>query len=245
MVTSSMSETEYDNIEIIGGTYLDGKNPTEQHLSTYYHLSEIKVVKKLLQRTGLKSFDRVVDLGCSVGVWLSDYKNLGFSKVVGIDISEDRLKKATESGYDETHCCNAYNLPFKSDSKKCIISNDVLVHVLQDEDKLRIFKEIKRVLADDGVFIFNFPNAKAYGYSSDTTYTYCRLNRLNTILSLLNNAGLKARYIMPAFFAIPRVGAHPRFAKVFSKYIFPFIDNILTPIVSVEKARHIYVAVTK
>jgi len=53
-------------------------------------------------------------------------------------------------------------LPFEDNSIECIISNNVLVYVLQDDDKIRIFNEIKRVLKKDGLLIFNFPSVKAY-----------------------------------------------------------------------------------
>lgn len=238
--------TEYDYIDIIGRTYETYSNKAEKIMNEYYHKSEVSSVSQLLQLLLLENRENIVDVGTSVGVWLDDYRNFGFKKVIGIDISEDRAKKAKERGYDEVHVCNAYDMPFDDESQNCMVSNDVLVHVLQDSDKLKIFKEVKRVLQNDGIFIFNVAgNTHGFGFSNDITIDYCRFNTLETIRNLVEEPGLKIKKILPSYFAVPRIGANSKLVNLSCKLIFPITDNLLSHSNNLTKAKVVYFGVTK
>lgn len=143
-------DTEYDHIESIGSTYELGRNITEKKLGLFFHQQQTKTVSKILTNMDLKNYDRVIDLGCSNGGWFKDYQNLGFKKIIGIDVSEDRIKQAKERGFHETYVTNAYSLPFDNKSENLIISNGMFVHVLQESDRLKILKEVSRVLKKMG-----------------------------------------------------------------------------------------------
>jgi ubiquinone/menaquinone biosynthesis C-methylase UbiE len=241
-----MKKTEYDNIDIIGVTHETYKDSAEKLILDYYHKQEVGTVSYLLKKMNLHNFEKVVDLGTSIGVWYNDYKNLTFKKVIGIDISSKRANEAKKRGYDEVHVCNAYDLPFENESQNCMISNDVLVHVLQDSDKLKIFQEARRVLKEGGMLVFNFANAYGFGYKSDT---YCgetqRLNIPKTMMKLVNDAGLKVEYVIPSYYTIPRIGANPHLALISSKLIFPLIDSILRSFKNLNLAKVIYLGVRK
>lgn len=232
--------TEYDYIDIIGRTHETYRHKTDQIMNSYYHKSEVSTVSNLLKLFPSLNKDQVVDVGTSVGVWLNDYKSFGFEKVVGIDISEDRAKKAKERGYDEVHICNAYETPFQNNSQNCMVSNDVLVHVLQDSDKLKIFKEIYRVLDKNGIFIFNIANANAFGYSNDTSKGYSSYNTVDTIKKLLSEAQLKIKKITPSYFVYPRIGANPKVVSFSTKLVFPITDYLLTNSNNLKKAKTVY-----
>ncbi len=241
-----MKRTEYDNIDIIGRTHETYKDKTEKRLLQYYHKQEVNTVSYLLKKMNLQDFNQVIDLGTSIGVWYNDYKKFNFKKVIGIDISSERANEAKKRGYDEVHVCNAYDLPFEKESRSCVVSNDVLVHVLQDSDKLKIFQEVRRVLKKDGIFIFNFANAYGFGFKSDTySLGTQRLNTPKTMKNLVKDAGLKIEYIIPSYYTIPRIGANPRLAFISSKLIFPFIDSILSRSKNLNFAKVIYLGVRK
>ncbi len=233
-------ETEYNHIEEIGGSVLDWNSKTEKILAEYYHKSEIKTVRDLLKS---HKFSQVVDLGCGEGAWGYVYKKLGFKKLIGIDISEERLKIAKKNGFDETYCCNGYEMPFDDNSVDFIISNNVFVHVLQDEDKIRIFNEIKRVLKKNGVFIFNFPSSKAYGLSENTTKKYCRIMNLSSMVKLIEKGDLEIEKNSSCYFLIPRVGANPRFVNISTKLIYPITDIFARIFLDVNKSKVIYLKV--
>lgn len=237
--------TEYDNINIIGTTHETSKDHTEKLMNEYYHKQEVKVVTNLLKKMKLDNFENVIDLGSSIGTWYHDFRNFGFKKVIGVDISEERAKIAKKRGYDEVHICNAYDLPFENESKSCFISNDVFVHVLQDSDKLKILKEVKRVLKKNGIFIFNFGNATGGGYETDTNIKYCRWNTPETISKLVTDAGLDIEFIVPSYCASPRIGANKIFAPTATRIIFPIVDSILSSLNRLYRFKVIYFAVRK
>ena len=229
--------TEYDNIEKIGGTNDDAKDKTTKQMQMYYHKQEVKAFSDLIKKMHLVEFESIIDLGCSTGAWYKAFKSLGFKKIIGIDISKTRTELAKQRGYDEVHVCSGYNLPFKDHSQNCIIINDVLVHVLQDSDKLKIFNEVKRVLKPYGIVILNFANAPGFGVDHDVDMGTCeRFNTLHTITNLISESGLELQYIEPSYYALPLKGASPYFVNISSKLLFPFIDSIL------KKSRRKYFA---
>jgi ubiquinone/menaquinone biosynthesis C-methylase UbiE len=237
--------SEYDNIDIIGRTHESFYDKTDQLMNAYYHKSEVSAVSKLLKLFYPYDWTQVVDVGTSIGTWLDDYRNFGFKKIIGIDISEKRAKQAKKRGYDEVHICNAYDTPFEDESQECLISNDVLVHVLQDSDKLKIFKEIHRILKSDGIFIFNIANALSHGYSNDVTKNYCRFITPNTTKKLIEESDLKIKKILPSYFVIPRIGANPKFVNFSCNVLFPITDRILSNMNNIEKSKAVYFCVTK
>jgi len=238
-------DTEYDNVENIGRSYESFDSPTEKRIHQYYHIQEVKTVTNLLKKMKAKNYKTVVDLGSSHGFWYESYKNMGFKKLIGIDISKERILQAKQRGYDEVHACNAYELPFENDSQDCIISNNVLVHVLQDSDKLRVLNEVKRVLKKDGIFIFSIANASGYGYKTDTTFGTSRASTPQTIFNLLDKSGLVLECIMPSFYTCPRIGAHPYAASFSTKIVFPITDFLLKSFKNLSMVKVLYFGVRK
>jgi len=237
--------TEYDYIDIIGSNHENFRNLTEKKINAYYHLQELKTLKNLLLKINFNDYDNVIDLGTSYGAWCSDYKQLGFRTVTGIEISPERAKIAEKRGYDKVHVCNASKMPFEDSSRNCIVSNDVLVHVINDSDKLKIFKEVKRVLKKNGVFIFGFANAFGNGFKSDTTVEYCRFNTTKTITGLIKESGLKIEYVVPSYFTIPRIAASPIVASFSTKIIFPLLDLLLSKMKDLNHSKVNYVVTRK
>jgi ubiquinone/menaquinone biosynthesis C-methylase UbiE len=237
-------DTEYNNIKNIGKTYEFSENSTENYIHKYYHHQEVRTVTNILKKLKTNQ-DEIIDLGCSIGFWFKNYKNIGFKKIIGIDISEERIKEAKQRGYDEVHACNAYDLPFENESKACIVSNNVLVHVLQDTDKLKIFKEIKRVLKKDGVFIVGIANASGYGHTKDVTIGTSRFSTLKIIKKMIEETGLNIIDIIPSYYTTPRIGAHQYFAKISSKIIFPLVDRFYEKRNNLSLAKVIYIVIKK
>jgi len=86
--------TEYDNVDVIGTTHESSRNNTEIKMNNYYHMQELATVNDLLKRIKFSQYDQLIDLGCSIGTWYNDYKNMGFKRIIGIDISKERLQIA-------------------------------------------------------------------------------------------------------------------------------------------------------
>jgi len=236
--------TEYDNIDLIGTTHEYFKDSVEQKMKNYYHKQEVSSVEILLSKLNFKNYDTMIDLGCSIGTWYNDFKKMKFQKILGVDISEKRAKIAKKRGYDQIHICNAYDLPFDDKSQSCVISNDVLIHVMQDDDILKILKEVYRILLNDGVFIFNFGNSKGLT-TKNNKMDFCKFRRIETFQNMINQTNFKIELIIPSYFAIPRVGAHPKFVMFSTKIIFPSIDRIFKALNFSSFAKVIYFALRK
>lgn len=237
--------TEYDYIQQIGTTYETSQKPHVKKLNNYFHQQQTKTVFDLIQKMQLDDYNRVIDLGCSDGGWLNDYKAMKFCNVVGIDISSERAEKAKKRGYSETFVTNAYNLPFENGSELCIICNGMIVHVINDSDRLKIFREVKRVLKKNGIFILNFANARARGLKTDSTKEYCRLNTIELITKLVKESGLSIEHIKPGYYIYPRLGANRKITSISTKFLFPITNYFLKKFNNINLAEVIYLGVRK
>lgn len=109
-----------------------------------------------LNFANLKEGETVVDLGSGAGidVFLASNKVLQKGKVIGIDFTDDMLKKATSAAHDNKITNVEFrkgdienNIPVESNSIDAVISNCV---INLTTDKLNCFKEIYRILKKDG-----------------------------------------------------------------------------------------------
>jgi len=237
--------TEYNYIDIIGGTPPKEMVGITKKMWTYTHIQDVKTLQKILKEMNFQDYEELIDLGCSIGRWYQDYKKLGFKKIIGIDISKERANEAKKRGYDEVHVCNGANLPFEDESKRIVISNGVIVHVLQDSDKLKIFNEVKRVLKKNGTFIFNFPPASGWGFTTDTTRKFSRMNTPKTIFNLVKESKLVIKKTKPSYYAYPRIGHRTKFIPISTKIIFPFFDYFFKKINYQSKLKVMYLGVRK
>ncbi len=237
--------SEYDYIEQIGTTYETSDKSHVRKLNNYFHQQQVLTVFDLIKKMQPNDYNRVIDLGCSDGGWLDDFKFMKFGNVIGIDISSDRVEKAKKRGYSETYATNAYDLPFDSDSESTIICNGMIVHVINDSDRLKIFREVKRVLKKNGIFIFNFANARARGLKTNSTKEYCRFNTIELMTQLVNDSGLSIEHIRPCYYIYPRMGANRNIASISTKILFPITNYILKKFNDINHSEVIYLGVRK
>jgi ubiquinone/menaquinone biosynthesis C-methylase UbiE len=96
---------------------------------------------------------KTLDLGCGSGIFTAQLLKWG-ADVSGIDISETMINIACKENYEiEFHVSNALKTPFKSGCFD-IVSSGLMVHYFEDINPL--FKEVKRLLKDGGLFVFSF-----------------------------------------------------------------------------------------
>lgn len=120
----------------------------------------LRHVGKLIQKKYSSHLDgsnlRILDLGVGNGRFLSALE-LQFSKIVGIDVSDEQLKLAGENLTCKTSDLTLikYDLekgfPLESESMDMIVSNATIHHI---KDKSELFGEAYRVLKKNGVFVF-------------------------------------------------------------------------------------------
>ncbi|MBI5352738.1 MAG: methyltransferase domain-containing protein [Chloroflexi bacterium] len=115
------------------------------------------VKSRLIERAHIQPRQRVLDLGCGTGTLVIMIKQSSpEAHVTGLDGDEEVLSiartKAKQANINiQLDHGLAYELPYPDDSFDVVVSSFV-IHHLTSEDKLRAFKEVRRVLRADGWF---------------------------------------------------------------------------------------------
>lgn len=112
----------------------------------------------MLDRSGISSSSRVLDLGCGNGnaaIWLAEQTGC---EVVGVDLSEVRITNAQEKAQEHLslslsfHKASATQLPFASEAFTHVWSQATLYHVHERQQALQ---EVYRILEVGGRFVFD------------------------------------------------------------------------------------------
>lgn len=91
---------------------------------------------------------KIIDLGCGKGGIIRRLRNLGFKDVTYCD--------KVDSFDNNVFICNLNkNLPLISHRYDLAICTEVIEHL---ENKQLFFREVRRILKKDGLFIFSTPN---------------------------------------------------------------------------------------
>jgi tRNA (uracil-5-)-methyltransferase TRM9 len=123
----------------------------------------------------LKEGEKVLDLGCGNGRWYKVFKE---KKVdyFGIDNSEKLIEIAKENFPEAKFFVgDALNLPFQDNFFDKVYSIALLHHIPSEDFRIKVLKEVKRVLKPGGILIL----------------TCWRIHRLREILALLKYTLLK------------------------------------------------------
>lgn len=109
-----------------------------------------KVIKTFLSCTG----KNILDIGCGCAPISSSIA--GRNKIIGIDLSESALRKASRKGINCIVSGVEDRLPFKEKRFDFVLITEVLEHIF---DPCSLLKEIHRVLKDEGLIICSTPNS--------------------------------------------------------------------------------------
>lgn len=129
--------------------------------SKWIYRYEWRRKKSVLSHLLNNTYDKILDVGCSNGSYFELLHEIGFNDIYGIDVSKDRVSIANKRGYLASNA-KGQMLPFKNNAFNTVICLDVLVNIIKIKDYHEIIKEIYRILNHKGVFIFSFPNRKAF-----------------------------------------------------------------------------------
>lgn len=108
-----------------------------------------------------KSGEVVLDVGCGDGVVGDFLQKSAEVKVVGIDISEEAVKKANKRGIDARIFSSEQKFPFSDNSFDKVFWGDNIEHLFDPGITVR---EIKRVLKKGGKLILSCPNMGYWRY---------------------------------------------------------------------------------
>ena len=117
----------------------------------YNELLEMPATLKLLRNVKGK---RILDMGCGSGIYAKLLTKKG-AKVKGFDISKEMIKIAKkENSKLDLRVGSGYKIPFNE--KFDIVLSSLVMHYFKDWNK--VFKQVKKVLKKDGIFVFSTGN---------------------------------------------------------------------------------------
>lgn len=118
----------------------------------YNEYNEMPATLSLLKNIKGK---KILDLGCGTGIYTKILKKRG-AVVSGIDLSPKMIDIAKHhiKGVD-FRVGSAYRLPYESGTFDMVLAS-LVIHYFSNLDKA--FREIRRVLRKDGIFIFSTDN---------------------------------------------------------------------------------------
>lgn len=106
---------------------------------------------------------KILDIGCSSGIFLKDLEQLGFSieNLYGVDISEKAIANCKANGIPNAFVMDAQkiNLPETFD---IIIASDCLEHLQEDQQALKNWKSLLKVGGTLYVFVPAFMSLWSY-----------------------------------------------------------------------------------
>ena len=115
--------------------------------------------RRVLEELQLKSGDKVLDLGCGDGYYSYLLTQIPLKlKITGIDSYMDAINTARSVvPKDKVNfiVAHAEKIPFPKNSFDKIIMSEVIEHV---EDDVKVLKEARRVLIDNGILVLTTPN---------------------------------------------------------------------------------------
>jgi len=137
---------------------------SEDYAANRFYSHEVKsrkdVVFNLFDENINGKTIKAIDVGCGAGHYVTELKKRGIN-VIGSDISRKMIEVTKTNNIkeqlssDKLLCADCQILPFPDDYFDVVFCIGVLSYV---SDELAILKELRRIVKNDGLIIFNVPN---------------------------------------------------------------------------------------
>ncbi len=102
---------------------------------------------------------KILNLGCGFGWFELNIAEKNIKKITGLEITEKDLITAKENINDDKidfKIGSAIDIPFPADEFDTVVSWDVIEHIPKNSEE-KMFKEIRRVLKNNGTFYLSTP----------------------------------------------------------------------------------------
>jgi len=150
-------------------------------LAKYYDLlyqdkdyaKEVEFIEQLFEK-GVKP-NKVLELGCGTGNYTKVLEERGYD-VTGIDLSEKMLVVAKQKCGCKFSQGDMRSFSLDSKFDACFAMFAVIGYITENDDILRVFKNVHRHLKPDGLFIFDVWN----GLAVMRTLPFSRIKKVQT-----------------------------------------------------------------
>lgn len=155
--------------------------------SHWWFVGRRELFGREIARLGLEPSSRVVDVGTGTGAGLRLLRELGFSDVQGVDMSEDAIRHCALKNLGQVQKGDACALPFADASCDLVCATDVIEHVIDDA---RALDEISRVLRPGAHALLTVPAFASLWGLQDEKAHHKRRYRLSPLLAQVETAGM-------------------------------------------------------
>jgi len=136
---------------------------------------------------GLSREASILDVGTSTGTNLRMLAELGYHRVVGLDLNDEAIRFCAEKGLGAVRRGDVCDLPFEDASLDLVLATDIIEHV--EDDKIAL-SEIARVLAPGGRTVITVPAFQSLWGLQDEVSHHKRRYRLPVLRNAIKSAGL-------------------------------------------------------
>lgn len=159
---------------------------------------------------------KILDIGCSSGIFLKDLEALGFKieNLYGIDISNSAIENCKANGIQNSFVMDAQNITL-TESFDIIIASDCLEHLEDDKKALKNWKSLLKIGGTMYVFVPAYMSLWSYHDTINMHYRRYTNKELKSKLIAENLAIEKASYWNFVLF-IP-VFAFRKITSIFNK----------------------------
>ncbi|MBV8590973.1 MAG: class I SAM-dependent methyltransferase [Acetobacteraceae bacterium] len=132
----------------------------------------------------------VLDVGTSTGANLQLLRDLGFTRITGLDQSALAIQFCAGRGFGQVRLGDVCALPFPDASFDLVLATDIIEHV---DDDLRGLQELRRVLKPGGCLLLTVPTFSMLWGLQDEVSHHKRRYRLGQLLKRLEAANLSSQ----------------------------------------------------
>lgn len=159
---------------------------------------------------------KILDIGCSSGVFLKDLENIGFdsNNLFGIDISEKAILNSKKNGLTNTFVMDAQNITL-DERFDIIVASDCLEHLENDIKALNNWKNLLKSNGKLYVFVPAFMSLWSYHDEINMHFRRYTKNELRTKIENENFEIIKASYWN--FFLFVPVYVFRKISSLFNK----------------------------
>lgn len=159
---------------------------------------------------------KILDIGCSSGIFLKDLEALGFKleNLYGIDISDSAIENCKANGIQNSFVMDAQNITL-TESFDIIIASDCLEHLEDDKKALKNWKSLLKIGGTMYVFVPAYMSLWSYHDTINMHYRRYTNEELKSKLVAENLSVEKASYWN--FFLFIPVYAFRKLTSLFNK----------------------------
>lgn len=156
----------------------------------WWFVGRRRLFSNIINKFNLVADANVLDVGTSTGANLQMLRDLGFTRIIGLDQSPVAIQFCAERGFGQVRLGDVCTLPFPEATFDLVLATDIIEHV---DDDLRGLQELRRVLKPGSPLLLTVPAFPMLWGLQDEVSHHKRRYRLNQLLKKLDKAGLSVR----------------------------------------------------